>query len=276
MRALAHTNGHVDRSLVDRGANIGSPVALRGPQDNDELVHIVFLCGGEGTRLGELGRKEPKPLLEIGGRPLISYSTEMIDPALVGEVTLASGRNTRRIMGWAAGQETLHSFVTFQTNADYGIPERVLHAAQNGTSQHVVICDSDAIRDGFSLKAALQDHFASGNPFTLAVTDARNAQGNGMLFKLDGEATVTITMRKDVDPDEIARGEWLQGAGLALIRRDAVQHLDLDTKDWWGILTPMFTAKIAGLHVAPMAYFNVNSPEDVGASSAYVARLARH
>ena len=34
---------------------------------------IIILCGGRGSRLGEISRKVPKPLLKIGNRPLIDY-----------------------------------------------------------------------------------------------------------------------------------------------------------------------------------------------------------
>jgi glucose-1-phosphate cytidylyltransferase len=34
-------------------------------------VPVVILCGGKGTRLGELGKLRPKPLVTIGGMPIL-------------------------------------------------------------------------------------------------------------------------------------------------------------------------------------------------------------
>ena len=34
-------------------------------------VPVVILCGGMGTRLREASEKLPKPLVEIGGRPIV-------------------------------------------------------------------------------------------------------------------------------------------------------------------------------------------------------------
>ena len=34
-------------------------------------METVILCGGKGTRLGPSGERDPKPLLEIGGSPIL-------------------------------------------------------------------------------------------------------------------------------------------------------------------------------------------------------------
>ena len=33
----------------------------------------VILCGGKGTRLGNLGKKLPKTLVKVQGKPIIWY-----------------------------------------------------------------------------------------------------------------------------------------------------------------------------------------------------------
>ena len=33
----------------------------------------IILCGGKGTRLGELGKKLPKTLVKIQGKPILWY-----------------------------------------------------------------------------------------------------------------------------------------------------------------------------------------------------------
>ena len=36
-------------------------------------MQVVLLCGGKGTRLGKLGRLTPKPLVEVGGIPIVEH-----------------------------------------------------------------------------------------------------------------------------------------------------------------------------------------------------------
>ena len=37
------------------------------------LKSVVILCGGKGTRLGALGKKLPKSLVRVDGKPIIWY-----------------------------------------------------------------------------------------------------------------------------------------------------------------------------------------------------------
>ena len=52
-------------------------------------VNAVVLCGGLGTRLGELTRETPKPLLEVGGKPLVAHVLEKLQAGGVTQACLA-------------------------------------------------------------------------------------------------------------------------------------------------------------------------------------------
>lgn len=42
-------------------------------EDEIAAMPVVILCGGEGTRFGQATRNMPKPLLEIGGEPILVH-----------------------------------------------------------------------------------------------------------------------------------------------------------------------------------------------------------
>jgi NDP-sugar pyrophosphorylase family protein len=63
----------------------------------DAPRQAVFLVGGLGTRLGELTRATPKPLVEVAGRPFLDW---LVDETLrqgVREVVLLSGYRAAQI-----------------------------------------------------------------------------------------------------------------------------------------------------------------------------------
>jgi glucose-1-phosphate cytidylyltransferase len=49
----------------------GTPRRARMPGTSLADLDVVILCGGLGTRLREETEVKPKPMVEIGGRPII-------------------------------------------------------------------------------------------------------------------------------------------------------------------------------------------------------------
>lgn len=54
-------------------------------------MNAVLLAAGRGTRLGALTATRPKPLLDVGGRPLIGHILDGVARAGVRDVTIVTG-----------------------------------------------------------------------------------------------------------------------------------------------------------------------------------------
>jgi glucose-1-phosphate cytidylyltransferase len=54
-------------------------------------VKVVILCGGRGTRLQEQTQSIPKPLVEIGGRPIVWHVIQLYASHGLGDLVLACG-----------------------------------------------------------------------------------------------------------------------------------------------------------------------------------------
>jgi CBS domain-containing protein len=62
-------------------------ILVRSPSDG--IFTALVMAGGPGTRLGERTRTKPKPLLDVGGRPILDRVLEGIESAGVQRITIA-------------------------------------------------------------------------------------------------------------------------------------------------------------------------------------------
>jgi len=55
------------------------------------VKQAVILCGGRGTRLAELVNETPKPLIEVGGKPFVTYAINMLKGIGFTDIVLLIG-----------------------------------------------------------------------------------------------------------------------------------------------------------------------------------------
>ncbi|MBR9703719.1 NTP transferase domain-containing protein, partial [Candidatus Woesearchaeota archaeon] len=55
------------------------------------VEQAVILCGGFGTRLGELTKNTPKPMLTVGGKPILQHTIECLKEHGITKVLLCAG-----------------------------------------------------------------------------------------------------------------------------------------------------------------------------------------
>ena len=56
-----------------------------------EKMQAVILAGGLGTRLSEETDKKPKPMVEIGGRPILWHIMKIYSSQNINEFIICSG-----------------------------------------------------------------------------------------------------------------------------------------------------------------------------------------
>jgi len=65
---------------------------------------VVILCGGRGTRLQERTQSIPKPLVEIGGRPIVWHVIQIYVAQGFRRFLLCTGYKGELIARFAAGE----------------------------------------------------------------------------------------------------------------------------------------------------------------------------
>jgi glucose-1-phosphate cytidylyltransferase len=131
---------------------------------------VVILCGGRGTRLQERTQSIPKPLVEIGGRPIVWHVIQIYAAQGFRRFVLCTGYKGELIARFAAA-ETWPAGVEatcLDTGLDTPTGGRALAAARDIGAQPFCLTYADGVAD-IDLHALLAAHRAHGGLATVTV-----------------------------------------------------------------------------------------------------------
>ena len=94
-------------------------------------MKVVILCGGQGTRLKEETEFRPKPLVEIGGRPILWHIMKLYAHYGFGEFVLCLGYRGNMIKEYFLNYEAMNNDFTISLGSQSKINYEGLHDEQN-------------------------------------------------------------------------------------------------------------------------------------------------
>lgn len=81
-------------------------------------MKVVLLAGGFGTRINEESRFKPKPMIEIGGRPILWHIMKEYSYYGFNEFIICAGYKQHVIKEWFSNYYLYNSDITFDFTAD--------------------------------------------------------------------------------------------------------------------------------------------------------------
>ena len=206
-------------------------------------MKVVILAGGFGTRLSEETKVRPKPMIEIGGRPMLWHILKHYAHFGFGEFAVALGYKGDEIKRFFLEYATINSSFTVRTatgdilrnGSDYD--DWTVHLVDTGTNtmtggrikrlaNHVsnetfMLTYGDGVSN-VDLHELLQFHQSHGKLAT--VTAVRPpARFGGLIF--DGDQVTEFTEKPQV-------GEgWING-GFFVLEPGILEFIDGDETDW--------------------------------------------
>ena len=174
---------------------------------------VAVLCGGRGTRAWPLTEELPKPLLPIGGRPLLEHLVGVFLRQGVRRFVLATGYRADLVEKWAQDLDLpADATVTcVDTGPDAGTAERLRGCLpQLGGTFFATYGDGLADVD---LATLLARHIAAGTTATVTTVPLRSQYGT---LLLGGDDLVAGFEEKPVLPDH-----WIN-AGFFVMTPEAL------------------------------------------------------
>ncbi len=169
---------------------------------------VLILCGGRGTRLQAHTQLVPKPLVEIGGKPIVWHVIQIYLAQGFHRVLLLTGYRQDRVAAFVAGENWPGGaeIRCLDTGEETPTGERVRRAAEVLDREPVCVTYADGVAD-IDLDALLRFHSRHGAPATMTVIRPRLQFG---VAHLNGDGVVRGFIEKP-------RSEhWVNGGFLCL------------------------------------------------------------
>jgi glucose-1-phosphate cytidylyltransferase len=180
----------------------------------------MILCGGRGTRLQEHAPAVPKPLVEIGGRPILWHVIQIYLAQGFDRFLLLTGHRGEQIEGFVRGESwpAEARIECLDTGEDTPTGGRVHLAAKTLEPQPVCLTYADGVAD-IDLSALLEFHASHGADATMTVVRPRLQFG---VAELNGDGWVRGFVEKP-------RSEhWVNG-GFFCLEPAALERIGPDT-----------------------------------------------
>ena len=151
---------------------------------NDKAKTAVILCGGKGTRLGQLGKKMPKCLVKIHKKPIIWFIIQTLKKNKFNHLILPIGHKGKMIKKYL-NQKKFHDLKIdiIPTGENSTISKRIFLIKKKIISENFLLLNGDAIFD-LNVKKIYETHVKNKTDMTLIGCESQLAFGTiGVLNK---------------------------------------------------------------------------------------------
>jgi glucose-1-phosphate cytidylyltransferase len=138
------------------------------------MLPVAILCGGKGTRMRESGETLPKPLVEIGGKPILWHVMSLYASQGLSDFVLLLGYGADRIREFT--QTCPWNVTCVDTGLDTPTGGRVVRAREHLEARTFCLTYADGVAD-IDLSRLLEHHRAHGRAATVTVVRPANPWG---------------------------------------------------------------------------------------------------
>lgn len=182
------------------------------------VTKAVILAAGRGTRMRELTREVPKPMVEVRGKPVLRYIVEGLRDAGITEILVVVGYR----------QEVVREH--FRDGSAFGV--KITYVEQ-------------VTQDGTGKVVELAKEFSGGDPFVLSYGDILVDPASYVPLTRPGDAEMMLTVRYAEDTSK----------GGAVYLNDAFELVDIQEKQsQHQTSTPWYNAGIYTFKPAIFSY----------------------
>ncbi len=160
-------------------------------------MQAVVLAGGVGARLRPLTYAIPKPLIAVGGRPIIELILEQLKASGVEEVFLATGYRAELIEAYIKDGARFGLKVSYSHEESPMGTAGPLKLLEGKLNQSVLVINGDTLTD-LNFNTMLEHHLESGAMMTIGTQVHETTIPYGVLLVDDQGCVQSITEKPTI------------------------------------------------------------------------------
>jgi mannose-1-phosphate guanylyltransferase len=224
-------------------------------------MKALILCAGYGTRLGDLTKEIPKPMLQIQNQPLLAYNIQYLASYGFDEIAINLHYKPEMIVD-ALGSGSQYGVTLHYVYEDHllGTAGAVRNLIEFwGDSRDYLVLYGDLLLDQ-DLNTMLNTHYSKEAVATLLLHQRRNSNS---LIQMNEEHRITAFIERPTEEERRANNYFWVNSGVQLLNHRVLDYIprsspvDLPRDVYTTIVNdePIFGVPLTGYRIA------LDSPE---------------
>lgn len=235
------------------------------PGNKEEVVGVVLMAGGLGSRLGEMTANVPKPLLKVGGEPIIERIIKQFQAEGFNKIVLTVRYKAEMIRDYLGDGSDLKVSIDYIRETKRLGTAGALSLIDKGRFERLIVFNCDVLCST-SFKSMLRFHLEQDACATMAARQHPVTVPFGVI-DTDG-----VEIRSQVEKPVL---NYLVNAGFYILEADVLGFVPENTFFDMPDLFDKLRAAGRRTVVYPMheKWIDIGRPEDFENAEAYVTNL---
>jgi len=184
-------------------------------------MQLVILAGGKGTRLGDLTRRIPKPMVPLAGKPMLEYQIELARRYGLRDVTILTGYQGNVIENYFGDGRHWGVRIRYHREQSPRGTAGALKQIEDRLTDDFLVFYGDVIMD-LDLASLMAFH-TQRSPLATLVVHPNNHPHDSDLLEIDDDARVTAFHPKPHAPGQYRRN--LVNAALYVLSPELLRFI---------------------------------------------------
>ncbi len=177
------------------------------------MIEAIVLAGGKGTRLGDIAKNTPKPMLDVSGRPFLEYVLDYLAAQKIRRVILSVGHMADVVVSHFGESYNGLSIVYAHESSPMGTGGAIRLSMDKASSERALVLNGDTLFNP-DVSALIDAHESARACITMALRHSDDIARYGSV-RLEGNRILQFG-------EKTLSGAGLMNAGIYVVEKNYV------------------------------------------------------